>query len=69
MSLRLVTGPANAAKAGHVLGAFRARLAEEPLLVVPAFRDVEQHQRHLAAVQAEQVQGLLGGGGCPGAEA
>ena len=48
MSLKLVTGPANAAKAGHVLGAFRARLAEEPLLVVPALRDVEHAQREAA---------------------
>jgi ATP-dependent helicase/DNAse subunit B len=48
MSLRLVTGPANAAKAGHVLGAFRDRLADEPFLVVPAFRDVEHAQREAA---------------------
>ena len=37
MPLKLVTGPANAAKAGEVLGALRARVDEEPLLVVPAF--------------------------------
>ncbi|MEA2479972.1 MAG: hypothetical protein QOJ07_1894, partial [Thermoleophilaceae bacterium] len=48
MPLRLVTGPANAAKAGEVLGAFRARLGEEPFLVVPAFRDVEHAQREAA---------------------
>ena len=48
MSLRLVTGPANAAKAAHVLGAFRDRLADEPFLVVPAFRDVEHAQREAA---------------------
>ena len=35
--LALVTGPANAAKAGEVLGGLRARLDEEPILVVPAF--------------------------------
>jgi ATP-dependent helicase/DNAse subunit B len=48
MSLRLVTGPANAAKAAHVLGAFRERLDDEPFLVVPALRDVEHAQREAA---------------------
>ena len=48
MSLRLVTGPANAAKAAHVLGAFRDRIHDEPFLVVPAFRDVEHAQREAA---------------------
>ncbi len=47
MSLTLVTGPANAAKAGVVLGAFRA--ADDPLLVVPTAADVEPYQRELAA--------------------
>jgi len=46
--LTLVTGPANAAKAGEVLGGLRSRLAEEPILVVPAFWDVEHNQRELA---------------------
>jgi ATP-dependent helicase/DNAse subunit B len=49
MPLKLVTGPANAAKAGAVLGALRERVDEEPLLVVPAFEDVEHNQRELAA--------------------
>jgi ATP-dependent helicase/DNAse subunit B len=49
MPLKLVTGPANAAKAGEVLGGLRARVEEEPLLVVPAFEDVEHNQRELAA--------------------
>ena len=48
MPLKLVTGPANAAKAGEVLGALRYRLEQEPLLVVPAFSDVEHSQRELA---------------------
>ena len=57
MPLTLVTGPANAAKAGEVLGAYRealsrassARLpAPEPLLVVPTAADVEPFQRELA---------------------
>ncbi|HZG50446.1 MAG TPA: hypothetical protein VEY90_13065, partial [Thermoleophilaceae bacterium] len=48
MPLTLVTGPANAAKAGEVLGGLRARLDEEPILVVPTFGDVEHAQRELA---------------------
>ena len=48
MSLTLVTGPANSAKAGAVLGPLRDRLDEEPVLVVPAFEDVEHSQRELA---------------------
>jgi ATP-dependent helicase/DNAse subunit B len=46
--LQLVTGPANAAKAGEVLGGLRARLDEDPILVVPSFPDVEHSQRELA---------------------
>ena len=49
MALKLVTGPANAAKAGIVLGGYRERLGEEPVLVVPEFRDVEHAQREMAA--------------------
>ena len=48
MPLTLVTGPANSAKAGAVLGPLRDRLEEEPILVVPAFQDVEHSQRELA---------------------
>jgi ATP-dependent helicase/nuclease subunit B len=48
MALTLVTGPANSAKAGEVLGGLRARLEDEPILVVPAFQDVEHSQRELA---------------------
>ena len=48
MPLKLVTGPANAAKAGEVLGVLRARLDEDPVLVVPTFADVEHAQRELA---------------------
>jgi hypothetical protein len=46
--LTLVTGPANSAKAGAVLGPLRDRLDDEPILVVPAFEDVEHSQRELA---------------------
>ena len=48
MPLKLVTGPANAAKAGEVLGGLRARLDDDPILVVPTFGDVEHSQRELA---------------------
>jgi ATP-dependent helicase/DNAse subunit B len=46
--LKLVTGPANAAKAGEVLGGLRKRLDEDPILVVPTLADVEHAQRELA---------------------
>ncbi len=48
MPFALVTGPANAAKAGEVLGGLRARLDDDPILVVPTFADVEHAQRELA---------------------
>jgi ATP-dependent helicase/DNAse subunit B len=48
VALRLVTGPANSGKAGVLLGAYRARLDEEPILVVPSLEDVEHTQRELA---------------------
>ena len=49
MPLKLVTGPANSGKAGEILNAYRASLDREPILVVPAFRDVQHSQRELAA--------------------
>ena len=52
MPLTLVTGPANAEKAGHVLAAYRAVLDREPLLVVPTAADVERYRRELAAAGA-----------------
>src|SRR5512132_1727332 len=48
MPLTLVTGPANAEKAGFVLGAYRAALEDEPILVVPTFADVDHYRRELA---------------------
>jgi ATP-dependent helicase/DNAse subunit B len=56
LPLKLVTGPANAAKAGSVLGEYRARLDEDPLLVVPRMDDIDHHQRDLAGGGA-----LMGG--------
>jgi len=48
MPLALVTGPANAAKAGAVLARFRAALPRRPLLVVPTEADAEHYARELA---------------------
>jgi ATP-dependent helicase/DNAse subunit B len=62
VAFTLVSGPANAAKAGEVLGGLRARLEDQPpwasarlgrvradpILVVPTFQDVEHAQRELA---------------------
>jgi ATP-dependent helicase/DNAse subunit B len=48
MPLTLITGPANAAKAGAVLERLRAAIPRDPLLVVPTAADVEHYQRELA---------------------
>jgi ATP-dependent helicase/DNAse subunit B len=47
--LTLVTGPANAAKAGEVLGAYAAHAPHGALLVVPTSQDVRHYRRELAA--------------------
>ena len=47
--LLLITGPANAAKAGAVLERLRAARPRDPLLIVPTAADVEHYQRELAA--------------------
>src|SRR4051794_13487980 len=56
MALTLITGPANAAKAGEVLARYRDSLSGSPLLVVPRGADVDHYQRELAASGA-----LVGG--------
>ena len=48
MPLALVTGPANSGKAGELLRAYRARLDDDPILVVPRVEDVEHTRRELA---------------------
>jgi ATP-dependent helicase/DNAse subunit B len=48
VALKLVIGPANSAKAGAVLGAFRRELRHEPWLVVPTAADVAHYERELA---------------------
>ena len=49
MPLTLVTGPANAAKAGAVLERLRELRERDPLLVVPTAADVDHYRRELAA--------------------
>jgi ATP-dependent helicase/DNAse subunit B len=56
MALKLVIGPANAAKAGVVFDAFRAAARQEPWLVVPTLADVAHYERELTA-----AGGLAGG--------
>src|SRR3954447_15563038 len=48
MPLTLITGPANAAKAGAVFERLRAAPARDPLLVVPTAADATHYQRELA---------------------
>jgi ATP-dependent helicase/DNAse subunit B len=49
MPLTLVTGPANSAKAGEVLGAYAAAAGRGALLVVPTADDARHFERELAA--------------------
>jgi hypothetical protein len=56
--LTLITGPANAAKAGAILDRFKAATPLEPLLVVPTSADVEHYGRELA------TSGAVFGGRC-----
>ena len=66
MPLTLVTGPANAEKAGVVLDRLRAVLEREPILVVPTSPDRARYQRELAdeglvfGVRVETFGRLLG---------
>jgi ATP-dependent helicase/DNAse subunit B len=46
--LTLVLGPANSAKAGEVLGAYRSVAERDALLVVPTAADAEHYDRELA---------------------
>lgn len=58
MPLRLITGPANAAKAGAVLGAYRdhAAAGDAPVLVVPTSSDRDAYELELIGGDA-----LIGG--------
>jgi ATP-dependent helicase/DNAse subunit B len=46
--LKLVIGPANSAKAGAVLDAFRAQIRRDPWLVVPTAADIAYYEGELA---------------------
>ncbi len=61
MPITLITGPANAGKAGVVMDALRAHRArgERPLLVVPTRADVERYRQELEGQELE-VQELEG---------
>ncbi|HEX3618340.1 MAG TPA: PD-(D/E)XK nuclease family protein [Solirubrobacteraceae bacterium] len=64
MPLNLVLGPANAAKAGEVLGAYALAAQRDALLVVPTAADVAYYERELAAPgvtlgRASTFSGLL----------
>src|SRR3954447_3687775 len=48
MPLTLITGPANAAKAGVVLERLRAAVPRDPVLVVPTSADAAHYSRELA---------------------
>lgn len=48
MPLKLVIGPANSAKAGTLLDAFRASVRRDPWLVVPTAADVAHYEGELA---------------------
>jgi len=48
MPLTLITGPANAAKAGAVLDRLRAAIARDSVLVVPTAADAAHYARELA---------------------
>ncbi|MEA2302914.1 MAG: hypothetical protein QOH43_194, partial [Solirubrobacteraceae bacterium] len=48
MSLTLITGPANAAKAGAVLERLRAAISRDPVLVVPTSADAAHYAREIA---------------------
>ncbi len=56
MPLTLVTGPANSAKAGEVLGAYAAAARRGAVLVVPTAADARVYERELAGSGA-----MLGG--------
>ena len=47
VALTLVTGPANSAKAGEVLGAYGAAVRRGALLVVPTAQDARHYEREL----------------------
>src|SRR5664279_1670697 len=62
MPLHLVTGPANSAKAGQVLGAYGAAARGGALLVVPTAQDARHYAGELAGQGVVQGSVLTFGG-------
>jgi ATP-dependent helicase/DNAse subunit B len=62
MALTLVTGPANSAKAGEVLGAYGAVARRGAVLVVPTAEDARHYTRELAEQGVVQGSVLTFGG-------
>jgi ADDB, N-terminal len=60
MTLTLITGPANSAKAGEVFAAYAAASRRGAVLVVPTARDVRHYERELAAAGGERPPVVLG---------
>lgn len=49
MALELIVGPPNSGRSGEVLSRLEARLAEEPLLIVPTRDDIARFEQDLCA--------------------
>ncbi|HEV3322496.1 MAG TPA: PD-(D/E)XK nuclease family protein [Solirubrobacteraceae bacterium] len=64
MPITLITGPANAGKAGVVMDALRAHRArgEQPLLIVPTYADVERYRLELGGRELAS-EGVAAGAG------
>ncbi len=60
MTLTLITGPANSAKAGEVFAAYAAASRRGAVLVVPTAADARHYERELAAAGGERPPVVLG---------
>jgi ATP-dependent helicase/DNAse subunit B len=60
VTLTLITGPANSAKAGEVFAAYAAASRRGAVLVVPTARDARHYERELAASGGERPPVVLG---------
>jgi superfamily I DNA/RNA helicase len=60
VTLTLITGPANSAKAGEVFAAYAASSRRGAVLVVPTERDARHYERELAAPGDERPPVVLG---------
>ena len=60
MTLTLITGPANSAKAGEVFAAYAAASRRGAVLVVPTARDARHYERELATPGPQRPPVVLG---------